>query len=167
MDGPLPSQVDDAVSFVERFMLRPAKKGVGRLDYPQYSIGAVHKAIVNAVAHRDYSLSGAKIRLFLFDDRLELYSPSELPNTITLESMPFRVFTRNQLIVSFLSKMKSPRTGRAYLESRGEGVRRILEESEQHSGRRPEYRLLGAELLLTVWAKPSPHERDSAGVALT
>jgi len=67
------------------------------------------------------------------------------------------VFTRNQLLVGFLSKMTSRKTGRAFLESRGEGVRRILQESEQHSGRRPEYRLLGQELLLTVWAKPSPH----------
>lgn len=157
IEGSAVSQIDDAVAFVKRFMLRPARKPAGRKDYPQYAIGAVHEAIVNAVAHRDYSISGAKIRLFLFADRLELYSPGDLPNTITLENMPFRVFTRNQLLVSFLSKMKSRRTKRAFLESRGEGVRRILQESEQHSGRRPEYRLLGQELLLTVWAKPSPH----------
>ncbi len=157
----VPSQIDEAVAFVERFMLRPSRKPAGREDYPQYAIGAVHEAIVNAVAHRDYSISGSKIRLFLFADRLELYSPGALPNTITLENMPFRVFTRNQLLVNFLSKMTSRKTGRAFLESRGEGVRRILEESERHSGRRPEYRLLGEELLLTVWAKPSPHDAAS------
>ena len=33
-----------------------------------------------------------------------------------------------------------------------------IDDSEEHSGRRPEYRLLGEELLLTIWAKPSPHE---------
>jgi predicted HTH transcriptional regulator len=60
--------------------------------------------------------------------------------------------------VNFLSRMPSERTGRVYLESRGEGVRRILEESQRHSGRRPEYRLLGEDLLLTIWAQPSPHE---------
>jgi predicted HTH transcriptional regulator len=157
IEGSAASQIDDAVSFVERFMFKPARKPAGREDYPQYAIGAVHEAIVNAVAHRDYSISGSKIRLFLFSDRLELYSPGDLPNTITLENMPFRVFTRNQLLVGFLSKMRSRKTGRAFLESRGEGVRRILQESEQHSGRRPEYQLLGQELLLTLWAKPSPH----------
>ncbi len=155
--GPAPSQIDEAMAFVERFMLRPARKPAGREDFPQYSVEAVREAIVNAVAHRDYSISGSKIRLFLFADRLEIYSPGALPNTITLESMPFRVFTRNQLLVTFLSKMTSRKTGRAFLESRGEGVRRILEESERHSGKRPAYRLLGEELLLTVWAKPSPH----------
>ncbi|HCC33212.1 MAG TPA: transcriptional regulator [Clostridiales bacterium] len=157
-EGPAGDQIDEATAFVERFMLKPARKPGGREDFPQYVTGAIHEAIVNAVAHRDYSIAGAKIRLFLFSDRLELYSPGALPNTVTLETMPFRVFTRNQLLVNFLARMKSRRTGRAFLESRGEGVRRILEESERHSGRRPEYQVFGEELLLTIWAKRSPHE---------
>ena len=49
-----------------------------------------------------------------------------------------------------------------YLESRGEGVRKILEGGEAHSGRRPEYELFGNELRLTIWGRgelvrsPSP-----------
>ena len=117
---------------------------------------------MNAVSHRDYSIAGSKIRLFLYADRLELYSPGALPNTLTIETMPFRVFTRNQLLVAFLSRMKSCRTGRAFLESRGEGVRRILEAGEAHAGRRPVYELFGEELRLTIWAKPSPHESGEA-----
>ena len=156
--GRVDTQIDDATAFVERFMLKPARKPSGREDHPQYEIGAVHESIVNAVAHRDYSISGSKIRLFLFTDRLELYSPGALPNTLTVETMPYRVFTRNQLLVSFLSRMNSHRTGLAFLESRGEGVRRILEASEAHSGRRPVYELFGEELRLTIWAKPSPHD---------
>jgi len=72
--------------------------------------------------------------------------------------MPYRVFTRNQLLASFLARMRSRRTGRAFLESRGEGVRRILEASEAHAGSRPAYELFGEELRLTIFAKPSPHE---------
>lgn len=158
--GRVDTQIDDGTEFVSRFMLKPARKPAGREDYPQYDIGAVHEAIVNAIAHRDYSIAGSKIRLFLFTDRLELYSPGALPNTLTIETMPFRVFTRNQLLVSFLSRMRSRRTGRAFLESRGEGVRRILEASEAHSGRRPVYELFGEELRLTIWAKPSPHGEE-------
>lgn len=158
ISGRVDDQIDSATGFVERFMLKPAVKPSGREDFPQYTIGAVHEAIVNAVAHRDYSIGGSKIRLFLFANRIELYSPGSLPNTLTIETMPYRVFTKNQLLVGFLSKMKSRRTGRAFLESRGEGVRRILEESEQYSGRRPEYKVFDDELLLTIWAKPSPHE---------
>jgi ATP-dependent DNA helicase RecG len=157
--GPMAKQIDEAVGFVDRFMLKPATKSAeGRLDFPQYSSPAIREAIVNAVAHRDYSLGGAKIRLFLLSDRLELYSPGALPNSLTLDDMPYRVFTRNQLLVNFLSRMYSEKTGWAYFESRGEGVQKILTESESHSGRRPEYRLFGEELLLTIWAQRSPHE---------
>ncbi|MBM4395851.1 MAG: putative DNA binding domain-containing protein [Deltaproteobacteria bacterium] len=160
--GDVATQIEGAVEFVDRFMMRPARKGTGRQDFPQYPLGAVHEAVVNAVAHRDYAISGSRIRLFLFADRLELYSPGSLPNTLTLESMAYRVFTRNQLLVRFLSGMRSRKTGEAYLESRGEGVRRILRDGEEASGRRPEYRLLGgSELLLTVWARPSPHDEGA------
>lgn len=153
IEGTVDKQIDEASAFVERFMLRPARKQKGRRDYPQFDLGVTHEAIVNAVAHRDYSQSGAKIRLFLFSDRLELYSPGTLPNTITIETMPFRVFTRNQLLVRFLAEMKSHRTGDAYLESRGEGVRYILDGSEEYSGRRPRYELFDDELRLTIWSK--------------
>ncbi len=159
--GPLHQQIDDAVNFVERNMKVASIKTVGRQDFPQYDILAVHEAVVNAAAHRDYSIAGSKIRLFLFDDRLEIYSPGRLPNTITLENMADRQFTRNQLLVSFLSRQTSPHTGRYYIEARGEGVRLILERSEAISGKQPRYRLLGDELLLAIWAAPPPFTENS------
>ncbi len=152
------SQIENAVTFVNRFMLKPATKRIGRIDHPQYDLPAVHEAIVNAVAHRDYSIIGSKIRMFLYSDRMEISSPGGLPNAITIDEMEYRVFTRNQLLANFLSKMKSSRTGNGFLESRGEGVGTILDRSEAHSGMRPVYNLHGEELLLTIWAKPSPHE---------
>ena len=70
--------------------------------------------------------------------------------------MPYRTFTRNQLLVSFLSRIRSKRTGQVFLESGGEGVRKILQDGEAHSGRRPTYELFGDELRLTIWAKHCP-----------
>ena len=67
--------------------------------------------------------------------------------------MPYRTFTRNQLLVGFLSRVRNERSGQAFLESRGEGVRKILEDGEALSGWRPEYELFGEELRLTLWAK--------------
>ena len=132
------------------------KKEPGKSGEPPYDLDVVDEAIVNAVAHRDYAIAGSKIRLFLFADRLELYSPGRLPNTLTLDDMPYRTFTRNQLLVSFLSRVRSKRTGQVFLESRGEGVRKILEDGEAHSGRRPVYELFGDELRLTLWARTVP-----------
>ena len=149
LGGPVSDQIDAGIAFVMHFM-RAGRDGT---EDDAYDIEVVDEAVVNAVAHRDYSVSGSKIRLFLFADRLELYSPGKLPNGITIEQMPYRTFTRNQLLVSFLSKMRSKRTGRVFLESRGEGVRKILEGGEAHSGRRPEYELFGNELRLMVWGR--------------
>ena len=111
------------------------------------------EAIVNAAIHRDYAISGSNIRLFLYADRLERYSPGKLPNTLTLDDMPHRTFTRNQLLVGFLSRIRSERTGQMFLESRGGGVRKLLGDGEAHSGRRPGYVLSGDEFRLTLWAK--------------
>ena len=147
--GPVSDQIDAGIAFVTRFM----QTGNSSEAHIQYDIDVVDEAIVNAVAHRDYAIAGSKIRLFLFADRLELYSPGGLPNTITLEDMPYRTFTRNQLLVNFLSRLRSKRTGQVFLESRGEGVRKILEDGEAYSGRRPRYELFGDELRLTLWAK--------------
>ncbi len=147
--GPVSDQIDAGIAFVTRFM-QTGNSSDARI---QYDIDVVDEAIVNAVAHRDYAIAGSKIRLFLFADRLELYSPGGLPNTITLADMPYRTFTRNQLLVSFLSRLRSKRTGQVFLESRGEGVRKILEDGEAYSGRRPRYELFGDELRLTLWAK--------------
>lgn len=149
LGGPVSDQIDAGIAFVMHFM----RTGRDPADDNPYDIDVVDEAIVNAVAHRDYSVSGSKIRLFLFSDRLELYSPGKLPNGITIAQMPYRTFTRNQLLVSFLSKMRSKRTGQVFLESRGEGVRKILEDGEAHSGRRPEYELFGNELRLTIWGR--------------
>ena len=155
--GPVSDQIDAGIAFVAQFMQPPpanARSSDGGAD-ARYDLDVVDEAIVNAVAHRDYAISGSKIRLFLFADRLELYSPGKLPNTITLDEMPYRTFTRNQLLVSFLSRIRSKRTGQVFLESRGEGVRKILRDGEAHSGRRPTYELFGDELRLTLWAKSS------------
>ena len=148
LGGPVSDQIDAGIGFVARFLGDDSPDGG-----PHYDLDVVDEAIVNAVAHRDYAIAGSKIRLFLFADRLELYSPGKLPNTITLDDMPYRTFTRNQLLVSFLSRIRSKRTGRVFLESRGEGVRKILQDGEAHSGRRPEYALFGDELRLTLWAR--------------
>ena len=161
--GPVSDQIDAGIAFVARFMQAPpGQRPLGK-DGAPYDLDVVDEAIVNAVAHRDYAISGAKIRLFLFADRLELYSPGKLPNTLTLDDMPYRTFTRSQLLVSFLSRIRSKRTGQVFLESRGEGVRKILQDGEAYSGRRPEYELFGDELRLTLWGKINRQELQPMG----
>ncbi len=157
--GPLDAQVFAACDFVRKNMFIAARKSAGgRQDLPQYDMLAVFEAVVNAVAHRDYSMRGAKVRLRLFDDRLEIYSPGMLPNTMTPESLPYRQVARNEAVTSLLARCPIDREElathrRCIMDKRGEGVPIILQRSEELSGKRPEYKLLDeSELLLTIWA---------------
>ncbi len=160
--GPIDAQIREACGFVERNMKVSAVKRPHRVDIPQFSMSAVFEAVVNAVAHRDYAIQRSKIRLHMFADRLELFSPGTIPNTMTIESLPLRQATRNELLTSLLARcpvdMKNAVTKREFLmDKRGEGVPIIISESQKLSGRVPEYRLIDdSELLLTIHAAGPP-----------
>ena len=109
---------------------------------------------MNAVAHRDYSVAGSRIRLHLFADRLELV-PGALANTLTPDSLHLRQASRNELVVSLLARCPAPGgLGRSRLmDRRGDGVPIIRDECERLSGRLPEYSLLDeSELRLVMRA---------------
>ena len=160
--GPLDRQIRDAVNFVRLNTQVAARKAPGRVETPQFSPRAVFEAIVNAVVHRDYSIANGKIRLFIFDDRLELYSPGALPNTLPIEAMRNRQATRNETLASVLRMLAVGDIDGAgdrqyFLEQRGEGVPIIYEQTRDLTGSDPQYELLGgAELRLTIpSARPS------------
>ena len=159
--GPLDQQIIDTFKFVQKHNEVSARKEIGRIDQPQYSMRAVFEAIVNAVVHRDYSKHGSKIRLFMFADRLELYSPGALANTVTIEKLRYSQATRNELLSRLLSEITldddvgSQVKRRHFLERRGEGVGIILNESEVLSGKTPVYELFNEELCLTMFAAKS------------
>lgn len=159
--GPITDQIWDAFGFAMRHMLVPATKDLGRVEHPQYSRRAVFEAIVNAVAHRDYSIHGARIRFFMFADRLEICVPGPLANTMSIDTMTRMSLPRNDVLCSLLSRMPMREfdLGRQYLmDKRGAGVEVILKESEILSGRKPSYhQVADMELQLTIYAAPSPH----------
>ena len=161
--GPLNQQIYETMKFLEKNQTVSAVKTPHREEKKQFSERAVFEAIVNAVAHRDYSIFASKIRFFMFEDRLEVYSPGALPNSVTVDSIALRQATRNELITSLLSETPVVETvddvGRGfYMEKRGEGVPIIFNESEKLSGKKPVYRLIDdSELLLTIFAaSPQP-----------
>lgn len=156
--GPLNHQIEQAMTFLRKNQTVSAVKIPHRVEVQQFSERAVFEAIVNAVAHRDYSIFASKIRFFMFEDRLEIYSPGTLPNTVTIDSIALRQATRNELITNLLAETSVAETvgdvGRGfYMEKRGEGVPIIVDESEKLSGRKPVFRLIDdSELLLTIFS---------------
>ena len=153
--GPLNRQIAEAVAFAVRNMRVGAYKNPARTDLPQYSEKALFEAIVNAVAHRDYTIQGSKIRLSIFADRLEINSPGNLPNNLTIDSMAVRQSTRNESLTSMLGRMsvgniRGSEDRQFFMERRGDGVPIIFRETKALSGESPRYQLIdGSYLILT------------------
>jgi len=155
--GPVPEQIEQVLQYFRTSPLvaLPSRKdGSGRLDLETYSQLALQEAVVNALVHRDYELEGSQVRIFLFPDRIEVWNPGGLHNTLTEEDLyrgcqPMR---RNQLLAGFMRDYTSPVTGRSYMESRGEGFLTLVRESERVSGRRPDLRVQGQAVRLTIFA---------------
>ena len=154
--GSLSTQIADAVQFVMRNMRISARKTLEREDVPQYSKAAVFEAVVNAVAHRDYSIASQRIRSSMFKDPLEIDSPGQLPNGMTIEGMEASQATRNEVIASVFGRI--PIAGVAgvshrkfLMERRGDGVSIIHRETKEATGLAPEYELIdGSSLVLRI-----------------
>jgi len=127
--------VEQAVQFVRRNTQVSAEleDGARRTERWTYPEEAVREAVVNAVVHRDYLLSGTTIELSIYEDRLEIVSPGRLPNGIT----PARMKTgcraaRNQLLKDVMRDY-------GYLEHMGMGVsRKIVKGMLAHNGKEPD-----------------------------
>ncbi len=146
--GRLPQIIEDSRVFLRRNVRVAAQElGFERREQPQYDLNALGEAVVNAIAHRDYSLSGSQIRLFVFSDRLEVRSPGCLPNSVSLDNIKLGVHAeRNRRVATLLTHL-------GYMSAIGTGVPRlIIRLSRQLSSREPEYSLIGEELRLCVWA---------------
>ncbi len=170
--GSLQHQIAQAVLFVMRNMRVSARKVPARVETPEYSIRAVFEAVVNAVAHRDYSIRGSRIRIAMFANRLEISSPGGLPNNLTEQSMMDRQATRNQVLVSVLRRVPVPELretqDRQYImEQRGDGVPIIRRDTYELCGRYPEYREIDkSELVLSIPSAPQESSEFQTSVVV-
>ena len=133
-----------------------ARKVPEREETPEYSVAAIFEAMVNAVAHRDYSMASRRIRLSMFSDRVEIDSPGRLPNGMTLAGMEASQATRNEVIASVFGRVPvgdvpGAHHRRYLMERRGDGVSIILQETQQTAGRAPEFSVVDeSSLVLTI-----------------
>lgn len=141
--------MDDAEQFIYRHMKVGRRiKGFVGVEYREYPEETVREALVNAVVHRDYSRRGQRIRVFMFDDRIEVYSPGTLPPGVSLEKMrrlePQSVL-RNPIVVRVFRDL-----GSRYIERLGTGIRRMALAMETHGLPRPRFEEVGPEFRVTL-----------------
>jgi ATP-dependent DNA helicase RecG len=137
LEGPLLRLVEQAVAFVRRNTPKPLViKGLKRREIETYPPEVLREAIVNAVAHRDYSDAGAKIAIEVYADRLLVGSPGCPPGGQSLERLArgeARSRTRNPLVVQGLAWLE-------LMDERGSGIPRMKRLLEQAGHPAPLYR---------------------------
>ena len=146
--GTLFGQVDMAVDFVMSKLNRSVGTRAESLQAPvRYEIppDVIREAIVNAVAHRDYTSAGA-VQVSVFADRVEVWNPGTLPTPLTPESLrhPHGSIARNHRICEALFLVR-------YIEKYGTGTLMMIRESLAHALPEPDFIQRGGEFTITLW----------------
>ena len=146
-EGTILETIQKAIAFVSTQIKEHTYLGKGGLfvtdsQYPEF---VRQEIIVNAVAHRDYSIKGTDIQIKMFDDRLVVESPGTLPGLVRLNTMRNVHFSRNPKIAAFLRDY-------GFVKEFGEGVDRMCKELAESGLPDPEYRVESFMLRCTVKA---------------
>lgn len=147
--------IEQALEFVRRNTEVSAwiDDGGRRQEKWDYPLEAVREAVVNAIAHRDYTITVTDIELSIYSDRLEVISPGRLPNTVTVEKMlaGYRA-TRNELVKEILRDYR-------YIEWTGLGVpRKIVQGMREHNGTDPDLIEEEDRFMVRLWKEPKETE---------
>lgn len=116
-----------------------------RVEKEEYPSLVLREAIVNTLVHRNYSITGSKIRIFMFDDRIEFHSPGRLPNTVTIEKMKIGIsYARNPFLVKYMENLR-------YIDQLGRGIPMILKSMKEAGAKEPLLQEVGEEFILTLY----------------
>ena len=148
--------IEAAVEFVEKHAFKEAEIGsVYRRERWNLPRAAVREAIINAVAHADYALRGAPIRLAIYDDRLEIENPGLLPFGLTISDLERGV-----------SKLRNRVIGRVFnelglVEQWGSGVQRMIAACTDAGLPPPFFEEIGTRFRVTIYSEQvGPPELD-------
>ena len=142
------SNLEDTFSFINRYNTHSfTVKKVRRIDSFDYPEKAIREALVNAVVHRDYTITGSRIRVHVFDDRISIRSPGGVPNTLTIEKIKLGlIYHRNPVLMQFFYD--------AHLSERlGQGIPIIFKQMQVNGNPEPLLEDLEDEFCLTLYKK--------------
>ncbi len=151
IEGRLFRILEDTARFLDLHLRVPHRiRGFEPEAYPELPRRALREVAVNALVHRDYTIS-APIRVFILDDRVEIRSPGRLPNTVTVDMVKAGLahVLRNPQLYTFFLKA-------GYVTDTGNGFRRVVRDVKAAVGREPEIRTEGNELAVSIPRIPLP-----------
>jgi ATP-dependent DNA helicase RecG len=117
-------------------------------EFLTYPTGAIKEAIINAIAHRDYTAEGMACEVWEFTNRIEVRSPGLLPPSLTIRNIKRgRHYSRNPIIVRLLTDM-------GYMRELGSGISAMFDEAKKYDFIAPEIKEEETTFCVTIWKKP-------------
>ena len=129
ISGTLDFQVNSALAVIKNNLLHPSNiQGNQTVDsrfiYPDK---VFRELLVNACVHRNYAIHGSRIRIFMYQNRIEFISPGRLPNTVTIEKIKMGVsYALNPVIVKFMENLR-------YIDKLGRGIPMVYKTAQKHN----------------------------------
>jgi ATP-dependent DNA helicase RecG len=150
LTGPIPLLADSAFALLLQWLERDLKlKKMQLKGTPPIPAEALREGIINALIHRKYSIPGA-IKIALYDDRLEIFSPGAFPGLISISNLgDGTTFLRNLVVARIARKMR-------LMEKLGSGIRLIFDSCRKYEIRQPEYNESGDFVKLTFYFERVP-----------
>jgi ATP-dependent DNA helicase RecG len=143
----LPEQIRRAELFILENLSQRARIGSWqRSDEAPYPPGVLREAVVNAIAHRDYRLTGSQVHILMFSDRVEVRSPGKLPGHVTLKNLLHERYSRNEALVQVLADM-------GFIERLGYGIDRMVRTMRERGQQPPKFDETEAGFCVTLYAK--------------
>lgn len=155
IEGGILGAVEDVPKFIRRNTRLYSKiESFKREDISAYSELAVREVLVNALAHTDYSLSGMRVLISIFSDRMEIQNPGMLPFGITLEDFKAGVSkVRNRVISRIFREL-------GLMEEWGSGYIRVVNACKAGGYPEPIWLELGATIRVTFHPHPVTDEKE-------
>ena len=137
---------------VEEFFFKHTKhvnhiKGFESDSIDEYPFKAIREAVVNAIAHRDYTITSSPISFYIFDNRIEIKSPGRLEYPLKVSELEnYGAIHRNEAICSIFSHTN-------YMEHIGTGIKRMRNEMINNGLEEPDFAEIGEFFKVTFVGK--------------
>lgn len=161
IEGSILKAIAEVPKFIRRNTKMAGKFGaMQRKDVPEYPVDGIREALTNALVHANYEISGTRIFVAIYDDRLEIQNPGIMPPGMSIEQFKAGVSRiRNPVIARIFGELN-------LVEEWGSGYKRIKEACKLGGYPEPQWEELGTVLRVTFFPHPDftyETQRDQVG----
>ncbi len=158
IEGGLLAAIEEVPKFIRRNTKMTGKFGaMQRRDIPEYPVDGIREALINALVHANYEISGTRIFVAIYDDRLEIQNPGVMPPGMSIEQFKAGISrVRNPVIARIFSEL-------GLVEEWGSGYKRIIAACAKAGYPEPKWEELGTVLRVTFFPHPETQNHMKLG----